>query len=67
MYSWSDETLSDHSKWSYHYSALSKRFFSVISRKTLNVGYRDETYVLTNGHEICQNYYDQIIMKLLTL
>ena len=31
--------------------------------KNINLGYRDETYVLSNGHEICQNYYGQIIMK----
>ena len=35
----------------------------MIPRKTLNLGYRDETYVLSNGHGTFQNYYDQIIMK----
>ena len=35
----------------------------MISRKTFNQGYRDETYVLSNGPETCQNYYGQIIMK----
>ena len=35
----------------------------MISRKTFNLGYRDETYVFSNGHETCQNYYGQIIMK----
>ena len=40
-----------------------RKLISVISRKTFNLGYRDETYVLSNGHETCQNYYGQIIMK----
>ena len=31
--------------------------------KTLNLFYRDETYVLSNGHEPCQNYYDLIVRK----
>ena len=35
----------------------------MLSRKTFNQGYRDETYVLANGHETCQNYYGQIIIK----
>ena len=36
----------------------------MIPRKTLNLGYLgDESYVLSNGHETCQNDYDQIIMK----
>ena len=35
----------------------------MIPRKTFNLGYRDETYVLSNGHETCQNYYGQIIIK----
>ena len=35
----------------------------MISRKTFNLGYRDLTYVLSNGHETCQNYHGQIIMK----
>ena len=35
----------------------------MISRKTFNLGYRDETYVLSNGLETCQNYNGQIIMK----
>ena len=42
---------------------LFPKLISVISRKTFNLGYRDETYVLSNGHETCQNYYGQIIMK----
>ena len=36
----------------------------MISRKTFNLGYRDETYVLSNGHKTCQNYYGQIIVHL---
>ena len=31
--------------------------------KTFNLGYRDETYVLSNGHETCQNYYCNTFMK----
>ena len=42
---------------------LFRMLISVISRKTFNLGYRDETYVLSNGHETCHNYYGQIIMK----
>ena len=44
-----------------------RKLISVISRKTFNLGYRYETYVLSNGHETCQNYYGQIIMKHMTL
>ena len=36
--------------------------FRDISKK-FNLGYRDETYVLSNGHKTCQNYYGQIIMN----
>ena len=34
------------------------KLISVISGKTLNLVYRDETYVLLYGHETCKNYYD---------
>ena len=39
----------------------------MIARKTFNLGYRDGTYLLSNGHKTCQNYYGQIIMNLRTL
>ena len=35
----------------------------MISQIILNLGYRDETYVLSNGHETFQKYYHQMIMK----
>ena len=35
----------------------------MISKRTLNLGCRDEIYVLSNGHETCQDYYDLIIME----
>ena len=42
---------------------LFRKLISVISRKKFNLGYRDETYVLSNGHKTCQKYYGQIIMN----
>ena len=37
-----------------------------VSDPIIIVLYRNEfseTYILSNGHETCQSYYDQIIMK----
>ena len=46
---------------------MSESLVSVISRKTMKLGYRDETYELSNSHKTCQNYYDQIIMSIYTI
>ena len=35
----------------FNFRNIVRKLISVISRKTLNLGYRDDTYILSNGHE----------------
>ena len=53
--------------WSSHQETFDRINFLKLCPKVnlcdISINNEDEIYVISNGHETCQNYYDRIIMK----